>query len=59
MGTTKGTHQRRKTKMTRTYFSRKKAEAFAETLKQQGLEKVEIWMGRDGFKQAIFTVKWF
>ena len=45
--------------MTRTYFSKKRAEAFAETLRQQGFEKVEIWNGRDGFGQAIFTVKWF
>ena len=45
--------------MTRTYFSRKRAEDFAETLRQQGFKKIEVWMDRDGFNQTIYTVKWF
>ena len=43
----------------RTFFSKKKAEKFAEALKTQGFEHVEIWTGKDGFKQTVFSVKWF
>lgn len=45
--------------MTRTYFSKKRAEQFAKQLKSQGIEKVEIWNDRDGFGQQIYIVKWF
>lgn len=45
--------------MTRTFFSESKAEQFAKSLKEQGYESVKIWVGRDGFQQTIYTVKWF
>lgn len=45
--------------MSRTFFSRTKAESFAEILKAQGFESVKIWMDMDGFKQTIYIVKWF
>ena len=44
--------------MTKTFFTKSVAERFAETLRQQGFENVEIWTGRDGFGQEIYTVKW-
>lgn len=43
--------------MTKTFFSKKRAEAFASTL--TGFETVQIWMDRDGFKQTIYIVKWY
>ena len=42
----------------RTFFSKKRAEQFAEDLRNQGFEKVMIWNDRDGFGQAIYTVMW-
>ena len=43
---------------TRDFFSRVEAEKFADALMDQGCV-VEVWSGRDGFGQRIFTVKWF
>ena len=43
---------------TRTFFNKKKAEDFVKYLGSQGIKKAEIWNGRDGFGQAIYTVKW-
>ncbi|MBP5475015.1 MAG: hypothetical protein J6X83_01980 [Methanomicrobium sp.] len=44
--------------MTRTFFSKARAERFAEDLRSTGAEAVQIWMDTDGFKQRIFIVKW-
>ena len=51
--------KRKEFKMSRTFFSRTKAESFAEILKAQGFESVKIWMDMDGFKQTIYIVKWY
>lgn len=45
--------------MTRTYFTRTKAEQFAEKLKNQRFETVRIWNDTDGFGQKIYIVKWY
>ena len=45
--------------MTRTFFSRKRAEAFAEQMKEQGFESVTVWTDRDGFGQTNYIVKWY
>lgn len=45
--------------MTRTYFTRTKAERFAEALIKQGFETVQIWNDTDGFGQKIYIVKWY
>lgn len=44
--------------MTRNFFSNKRAQEFAETLRKQGAEHITIWAGLDGFGQMIYTVKW-
>lgn len=43
--------------MTRTFFSEKRAEAFAEDLRNQGIN-AEIWSYKDGFGQTIYSVRW-
>ena len=45
--------------MTRTFFSKKRAEEFANSMRNQGFESVQIWTGRDGFGQTQYIVKWF
>lgn len=45
--------------MTKTFFSKGLAEIFAETMRRQGFETVEIWTGRDGFGQTVYVVKWY
>lgn len=39
------------------FFTRKAAEAFMKYLEKNGRE-AELWTGRDGFGQDVFTVKW-
>lgn len=43
--------------MTRTFFSKKRAESFAASLK--GFESVKIWRTNDAFKQLIYVVQWY
>ena len=43
--------------MTRTFFSKKRAEAFAAELKRNK-NRAEIWMDTDAFGQKIYIVKW-
>lgn len=43
--------------MTRTFFSKKRAEAFVEELKNQGIE-AEVWSYKDGFGQTAYSVRW-
>lgn len=43
--------------MTKTFFIKERAERFAADLARMGC-KTQIWTGRDGFGQTIFTVKW-
>ena len=43
--------------MTRTFFSKKRADEFAKTLKE--FDSVEIWMDTDAFNQKIYIVKWY
>ena len=45
--------------MTKTFFSEKRANTFAETLRNQGFETVQVWFDKDGFNQNIYIVKWF
>lgn len=45
--------------MTRTFFSKARAERFAESMKRSGFETIQIWMDTDAFKQTIYIVKWF
>lgn len=45
--------------MTKTFFSKTKAEQFASIIRSQGFEKVEVWNDRDAFNQNIYIVKWF
>lgn len=45
--------------MTKTFFSKNRAEAFAESLKAQGFESVTVWVDRDGFGQTNYIVKWY
>lgn len=45
--------------MSRTFFTQVAAEEFATHMKQVGYERVEIWGGLDGFRQRIYTVKWY
>lgn len=42
----------------KTFLNEKRAEAFAENLKGQGAEDVQIWSGRDAFGQTEYVVKW-
>lgn len=44
--------------MTKTFFSKSRAERFAEDLRRMGAEMVQVWAGKDGFNQTIYTVKW-
>lgn len=44
--------------MSRIFFNRSKAEEFAEALRKQNAESVQVWTDRDGFKQTIYIVKW-
>ena len=43
--------------MTRTFFSKKRAEEFTESLRSQGIN-AEIWTDRDAFNQTIYSVRW-
>ena len=43
--------------MIKTFFTQKKAAAFAEALKTQG-RAATIWTGKDGFGQTVYIVKW-
>lgn len=45
--------------MTKTFFGKSRAEAFANDMEKQGFETVQIWMDRDGFGQTIYIVKWY
>ena len=45
--------------MSKTFFSKKRAEEFADELVAQGFEKVEIWGWMDAFNQHSYTVKWY
>lgn len=45
--------------MTKTFFTKGLAERFAETMRQQGFETVEIWTVRDCFGQPVYIVKWY
>lgn len=40
------------------FFSKKRAEAFADLLRENGAEKVELWSGLDAFKQTQYIVRW-
>lgn len=42
----------------KTFFSQKRAEAFAEQLKANGAEDIQIWSGKDAFGQTQHTVRW-
>lgn len=42
----------------KTFFYEEKAKAFAEYLKTQGCEDIEIWGGRDAFGQLSYSVHW-
>lgn len=42
----------------KSFSSKTRAEAFAEYLKTQGAEDIEIWGDRDGFGQERHTVCW-
>ena len=42
----------------RTYLDRGKAEAFAEYLRTQHAEDIQIWIGTDAFGQATYDVRW-
>ncbi len=42
----------------RTFFSRIKAEAFVEEIKNQGGKAVQITQARDAFKQTQYRVEW-
>lgn len=46
------------TNYSRTFFSKARAERFAEQLKASGAEDIQIWNGTDGFGQTQYTVKW-
>lgn len=39
-------------------LNEKRAKDFAEYLKAQGAEDVQIWRGRDAFGQTEYLVKW-
>lgn len=45
--------------MTRTFFSEARAEAFAQEMRKQGFETVQVWTDTDGFRQRIYIVKWY
>lgn len=45
--------------MTRTFFSKVGAEAFADNMRNQGFEDVTVWTDRDGFGQTVYIVKWY
>lgn len=45
-------------KYSRSFFSGKKAEAFAAILKKQNAVDVVIWSGLDAFSQTVYTVRW-
>ena len=45
--------------MTKTFFSSKRANKFADELKAQGFESVTVWTDTDGFGQRVYIVKWF
>ena len=42
----------------RTFFSRREAEAFAEYLRTQPTEDVQVWIGTDAFRQTTYDVRW-
>ena len=42
----------------KTFFNQNRAEAFAEYLRTQRCEDIQIWSGRDAFGQTQYTVKW-
>ena len=42
----------------RTFFNEKKAQAFAEAIRETGAEDITIWSGLDAFGQRQHTVKW-
>jgi hypothetical protein len=44
--------------MSRSFFHKNRAEEFAEFVKHQGYEMVEISAGRDAFNQTLYRVKW-
>ena len=44
--------------MARTFFSRKRAEAFAEQLRKNGEERILITAARDAFGQTQYRVEW-
>lgn len=46
--------------MTKSFWSKKRAEAFAETLRGQDFESVVIWSERDNLNNCTrYIVKWF
>lgn len=45
-------------KYSRSFFSIKKAEAFAAILKKQNADGVVIWSGLDAFNQTVYVVRW-
>lgn len=46
--------------MSKNFWSQKKADEFATTLKSQGAESVKIWSERDGLNNCIrYIVKWY
>lgn len=45
--------------MIKSFFGKKRAEAFAENMKANGAENVEVWTDTDGFGQRIYIVKWY
>lgn len=44
--------------LSRTFFSNKKAEEFADFLKANKAEDIVICSGRDGFGQNVYSVRW-
>ena len=42
----------------KSFFYESKASQFAEYLKSQGAEDIEIWGGRDAFGQPSYSVRW-
>ena len=44
--------------MTRKFFSKKRAQAFADEMTGMGYD-AKVWMDKDGFGQLVYIVKWF
>ena len=55
------TKEKEETRMhsySRSFFTEKRAEAYIEELKNQGITDIELWQDRDGFGQHRYIVMW-